>query len=183
MLRQNEEKQILTELGVISSDTRSAEFYYHKVFDNDASTGKARELAVVQALEKERLINKHRNPDEKHIEDPDFSRENLKRLGAEPIYKDVLYIKIGHWGSKDNKSRIATEQDKITFSEQWKQFNEKEKSNQEKSRPETNYTGGQRPSNIGNIHQGWQTVQPNAVRPEHQAQGFGQVEFNYTIEM
>ena len=51
-----------------------------------------------------------------------FSAENLKRLGAKSIYKDVLYIKITNPDCRDYKSRVATEEDKRIFADAWHNY-------------------------------------------------------------
>jgi hypothetical protein len=126
-----ETRETLKSLGVLSEDLRKGEFYYHQVIDNDASTGEAKRLAVIEAQEKTERYNKLRDPQDYKFFDPNFTASNLIRLGAKTVYKDVLYIKISQRGSKDYKSRIATEEDKQTFQTAWELFNEQEKSNQE----------------------------------------------------
>ena len=136
-------RETLKSLGALSEDLRKGEFYYHQVIDNDASTGEAKRLAVIEAQEKTERYNKLRDPHDYKFFDPNFTASNLIRLGAKTVYKDVLYIKISQRGSKDYKSRKATEEDKQTFTSAWELFNEQEKSNQE-NRSQANTRANQR---------------------------------------
>ncbi|MFK8013124.1 MAG: hypothetical protein AB8B80_13875 [Marinicellaceae bacterium] len=170
-LSRQDNEEILKSLDVLSNDKRTAEFYYHEVFDNEASTSNAKQKAIIEARNKTKLKNANKQPEDFIIIDPDFSGDNLKRLGAMPVYKKVLYVKIGHYGSKDYKSRIATEQDKADFSQQWNKFNEQEKRKD-------------RPSNNQNIYQGQKEISFNADRQKHNQTGSGEIiNFSYSFEL
>ena len=110
-------REVLQGLGVIRPDRRMAEFYASEVIDNNASSGEAKQLATAEAKKIGLATGS--------IIDPDFSISNLKRLGAKQVMKEVIYIKIQHLGEKDVKSRLVTDEDKITFKQAWEKFNEK----------------------------------------------------------
>ena len=156
-------KEILQGLGAMSQDTRSAEFYESSVIDNNASTGDAKRQADAEAGAKSLALGS--------IIDADYSIDNLKRLGAKTVMKNVIYVKIQHRGEKDNKSRLVTEQDKITFSEQWEKFNDKR--NKEISIQHRE------------IRKEWNNLPINPVRPqyENKKENWNGGEFSFTFDI
>ena len=172
-LTEQENKQILKDLGAISEDTRTAKFYYHSVIDNISSTAQAKEKAMEYAEKKSLRL--------KAEFDPDFSISNLKRLGAKTIMKDVLYIEIQHRGSKDTKSRIATEQDKLTFNEQWRKFDGHkqeiplcDRDNKEKRENVEHYSSGSEYS--------YEKANPKQDRRKEKEKGYTQ-SFDYQVQI
>jgi hypothetical protein len=131
-----EREQVYKELGVISPDRRIAYFYINSVFDEAASSGEAKRriLKETEDLNIERKKRFDAIGDPNAVFEPieaDFSPRNLKKYGARQKYKDVLMINVRHADQKDNKSRIATEEDKTTFASAWAKF-QQEKQNQGK---------------------------------------------------
>jgi len=199
-------RETLKSLGALSEDLRKGEFYYHQVIDNDASTGEAKRLAVIEAQEKTERYNKLRDPQDYKFFDPNFTASNLIRLGAKTVYKDVLYVKISQRGSKDYKSRKATEEDKQTFKSAWELFNEQEKNNQENS-SQANTRANQR-ADSGNsereqqnsvqreienqtenalcdrdISKRWQELPVDTSGQKHKSTQINSVEFNYSFNL
>ncbi len=198
--------EIYKSLDVLSDDTRTASFYYHDVFDNDASTRDAKKRAVIQAREEERLYNKGLPREDHKIIAPDFTPDNLKKLGAVAVYKKVLYVKIQHHGSKEIQSRVATEQDKLTFKQAWSLFDEhiqketKKEINQKSTNKRNDHEAIDTPRENGsfqreikqstenairegNIQQGWQEIQRNTVGFSYDNQKASQVTFNYEFQL
>ena len=163
MSNSREYQFIKKEMGYApTADRRKAKFIMRKVIDNNASTGKAKKLADAEAEAKSKATNS--------LIDADYSIENLKRLGAVQVYKHALYVEIKHPKSKDYKTRLATEEDKVTFANAYKKYedeNEKISTQDQPVREERNSI----PSNtIGlsntNTKSGWSSPEIN---------------FNYTI--
>jgi hypothetical protein len=156
-------KEILQGLGAISPDNRTAEFYESSVIDNNASTGEAKRKADAEAGAKSLALGT--------IIDADYSIDNLKRLGAKTVMKKVIYVKIQHRGEKDNKSRLVTEQDKITFSKQWEQFNAK-RNTEISVQP-------------GKIRKKWDNLPVNTIRPKYEntQTNWNGGEFSHTFDI
>ena len=113
-LPKDDERKIMLELGLLANESYNAEFYMHKALDNEETYGESREKAVEQANAKSLKLGRE-------IE-PDFTPENLKKLGAKTVFKNVPYVKITRRGAKDCKSYAATEQHKKQFPEAWAKF-------------------------------------------------------------
>ena len=120
-LNKFEQDEIYKSLGTVSNDRRIAKFYIKAVFDAEKSTGEARRRADAEAQSEAKRTGQ--------IVEANYKRENLKRLGAKNKYKDVLYINIKHSGQTDNKSRIATDEDKLVFKQSYDSFMERTANN------------------------------------------------------
>lgn len=129
MLPKQDEKIILAELGLLPNERYKAEFFMHKVFDRDASCGEAEALARIDAQEKSERLGREIMPD--------LSPENLKRLGAQSVFKYEPWVKIKRMGVKDYISYPVNEQHKLKFPNEWALFeaqNNESKDNQENIR-------------------------------------------------
>jgi len=157
MSNSREYQFIKKEMGYLPSDHRKAKFYMREVFDNNASTGQAKRLADKEAEAKSKATNS--------VIDADYSIDNLKRLGATTVYKHVLYVEIKHPGSKDFKTRVATDEDKHVFAQAYKKYEDENEKISTQDKPIREERDNIRPDTIGfcneNSQSGWQSPQIN----------------------
>jgi len=102
-------------LGMTHNDRITARFYMFEVDDpNNQTIIESKKLADAAAQRTERITGKDK--------DPDYSVENLIRLGAKSQKIDVPFVQVGRAGSRDSISHKVTDEHKQQFSEQWKAF-------------------------------------------------------------
>lgn len=106
-----------TVLDMVHEDHLIAEFYLHEAIDpNNETIIEAQRLANEEALRKSNIQGKP-------IE-PDYTPENLIRLGAKQKKNKFPYVKITRLGSRDYRSSLVDEDHKKAFPEQWAKFKE-----------------------------------------------------------
>ena len=115
MLNREHRKEIEQALGMYFDDKYKVRFFYHKVPDLECES--IRE-AIQKADEKAMQLSQIK----KEYVKPDYTPENLKRLGAKQEYKTELYIELRRINAKDYRSRKATDEDKIRFEKEYQQF-------------------------------------------------------------
>ncbi len=102
-------------LGQPAKDKYQAEFYMHKVKCTDTpETREAMQKADAKAARKSELTGKH--------VDPDYTPDNLVRLGAKERTIEVPYVLIKRVNAKDSKSSPVSDKHKQQWPELWAAF-------------------------------------------------------------
>lgn len=105
-------------LDMVQSESFQAEFYLHEAIDpNNETIERAKERANQEAERRSNITGK--------IVEPNYTPDNLIRLGAEQRKHLVPWVKIKRLGAVDYKSYEVIDAHKETYPDQWAQFEEK----------------------------------------------------------
>lgn len=106
-------------LDMKHKDNFTARFYLHKIKQTD--TPETRE-----AMRKADAAVKGRTDANGIPKEPDYSPENLIRLGAKEMVIFKPYVEIKRMGAKDSKSHPVSDEHIKQFPKEWAEFQEQE---------------------------------------------------------
>lgn len=115
MIPQHVKKEIRKSFGYDQTDSMEVRFFNHETPDMNNKS-------IIEAKKKADMIAENQSNITGTFKAPDYSPQNLIRLGAKQSYKTELYVEIKRLGAKDFRSMKAEQSHKEQFTAEYETY-------------------------------------------------------------